>query len=298
MAQSIPVATTPANEAPVSAVTWSAVFAGGVTAAAVSIILLLLGSSFGFAAISPWPDGTGGDIAAFGAGAAVWLVVVQWVSSGLGGYVAGRLRTKWVGVHTDEVFFRDTAHGFLSWAVGTLFVAGLIVMSVAGVARTGVEAAATVAAGAAEGAGVAAGGLADNAYFTDRLFRGAAAAPGPGSEDADDGAAVTVEAARILARGIAADEFPEDDRAYLAELVAEETGLPGNEAEARVDEVIAAGQEAKVEAAQMAEDAADAAAALAIYTFLSLLIGAFIACVAAAIGGRQRDDVEVVTVRA
>src|SRR5688500_841060 len=99
MAQSIPVATAPANEAPTSGVTWSAIFAGGVTAAAISIILLLLGSSFGLAAISPWPAGTGGNIAAFGAGAAIWLVVVQWVSSGLGGYITGRLRTKWVGVH-------------------------------------------------------------------------------------------------------------------------------------------------------------------------------------------------------
>ncbi|MCW5695488.1 MAG: hypothetical protein KIS96_02010 [Bauldia sp.] len=298
MAQSIPVATTAANEAPVSAVTWSAVFAGGVVAAAVSIILLLLGSSFGFAAISPWPEGTGGTIAAFGVGAAIWLVVVQWVASGLGGYVTGRLRTKWVGVHTDEVFFRDTAHGFLAWAVGTLFVAALIVMSIAGVARTAVDAAATVAAGAAEGAGAAAGGLADNAYFTDRLFRVDPAAPGAFGAGADDGAARVAEAGRILARGVLADEFPEDDRVYLVDLVADQTGLPANEAEVRVNEVIAGAQEVKAEAAQVAEDAADAAASLAIYTFLSLLVGAFIACVAAALGGRQRDDVEVVTVRA
>jgi hypothetical protein len=105
------------NSSNASAVTWSAIIAGAVTAVSVSLILLLLGSGLGFAAASPWarvPAGT------FTATAAIWLIVTQWSASSLGGYLAGRLRTKWVAVHTDEVFFRDTAHGFLAWALGTL----------------------------------------------------------------------------------------------------------------------------------------------------------------------------------
>ena len=105
-----------------SGVSWAAVIAGGVTASAVAIILLLFGSGLGLASISPWA-GRGVSAASFTVFAAIWLIIVQWVASGLGGYMAGRLRTKWVAVHTDEVLFRDTAHGFLSWALGVLVTA-------------------------------------------------------------------------------------------------------------------------------------------------------------------------------
>ena len=104
-----------------SGVSWSAVFAGGVTAAAISIILVLFGTGLGLASVSPWA-GAGVSATTFTVLAAIWLIIVQWVSAMFGGYMAGRLRTKWVAVHTDEVFFRDTAHGFLAWALGTLIV--------------------------------------------------------------------------------------------------------------------------------------------------------------------------------
>lgn len=267
------------NEAPVSAVSWGAIWAGAAAATAVSLILLMLGSGIGLASFNPWPD-MGTTAAAFGVGAAIWLIVVQWVSSALGGYLAGRLRTKWVGIRTDESFFRDTAHGLVAWAVGTVFVAGLVVVTAAGVARTATDAASTVAAGAAEAVGDMADPL---AYFTDQLFRS------PTAPVAGD---VRAETLRILTRGIAADTLPEDDRAYLGQLIAGATGLSPADAEARVNQVIADAQAAEAEVRQAAEDAADAAAALAFYLFLSMLIGAFIAAVAAAIGGRQRDDGE------
>jgi len=57
-----------------------------------------------------------------------WLIVTQWLASGLGGYLAGRLREKWVGIRTDEVLFRDTAHGFLAWALATLIVVTLLTL--------------------------------------------------------------------------------------------------------------------------------------------------------------------------
>jgi hypothetical protein len=92
---------------------------GFLPAAALTLILLALGSGFGLASVSPWPS-SGASVTTFTVMTAIWLIIVQWVSSGLGGYLTGRLRTKWVGVHTHEVFFRDTAHGFLAWAVAAV----------------------------------------------------------------------------------------------------------------------------------------------------------------------------------
>lgn len=113
-----------------SAVSWSAVFAGAVTAIAVSLTLLMIGSAFGLASVSPWP-GLGAKATTFTIGAGIWLIVMQWLSSALGGYVAGRLRTRWQSLHTDEVFFRDTAHGLLTWALATIVVATIAVLATA-----------------------------------------------------------------------------------------------------------------------------------------------------------------------
>ena len=111
-----------------SAVSWPAIIAGAFVAAAVSLVLLTLGSGLGFAAISPWP-GHGISATTFVVTSAIWLIVTQWVSSGFGGYVAGRLRTRWMNTHTHEVFFRDTAHGLITWAVATVLVAAVFASS-------------------------------------------------------------------------------------------------------------------------------------------------------------------------
>ena len=138
-------------ESSISAISWAAIIGGAFAAAALSLIILALGSGFGLASVSPWPN-SGASVTTFTVMAAIWLIVVQWVSSGLGGYLTGRLRTKWVGVHTHEVFFRDTAHGFLAWAVAAVIGAVVLASGVSSVLSGGVHAAATVASGAAEGA--------------------------------------------------------------------------------------------------------------------------------------------------
>lgn len=112
-----------------SAVSWSAITAGTVAAIALTLTLVTLGSAFGLASISPWP-GVGAKAASFTIGAGIWLIVTQWLSALLGGYLAGRLRTRWHGLHTDEVFFRDTAHGFITWALATVVVAVIAVAAV------------------------------------------------------------------------------------------------------------------------------------------------------------------------
>ena len=269
----------------VSAVSWPAVIAGAVAAASTSLILIGLGSGLGLASISPWSN-AGISITTFSVVTAIWLIVVQWVSSGVGGYLTGRLRTKWVGTHTHEVFFRDTAHGFLAWAVATLIVVLLVAGATSAAISGGARATATVASGTAQGAaGSAQSALSQaRAYDVDTLFR-----PAQPDADAAPGNAAA-EATRILATGITNGEVSAADRTYLAQLVAARTGLPQADAQTRVDSVIAQEKAAETKARQAADTARKAASAFSIFTALSMLIGAFIASVAASLGGRLRDE--------
>ena len=94
-----------------SAVSWGAIAAGAAAAAALSLILLLLGVGLGLSSVSPWA-GAGVSTAGFGVSTIVWLTLTQLLASAVGGYLAGRLRTRSIAAATDEVYFRDTAHGF------------------------------------------------------------------------------------------------------------------------------------------------------------------------------------------
>ena len=139
-------------ESSASGVHWGAIFAGAVGAVGVTIILVSLGPGLDPATVSPWtPSST--PPATFGIAAGIWLIITQWLSAGLGGYLAGRLREKWVGVRTDEVLFRDTAHGLLAWALATIIVVALLIVgsAVAGAVAAATPApAAPVSPGAAE----------------------------------------------------------------------------------------------------------------------------------------------------
>ena len=256
-----------------SAASWPAIIAGAFVAAAVSLVLLALGSGLGFAAISPWP-GHGVAVTTFAVTTAIWLIVMQWVSSGIGGYITGRLRTRWIGTHTHEVFFRDTAHGLVTWAVATVLVAAAAAASVS-----------AVAGGGAHAVGAAAQGNADSAYGVDKLFRaGPAAVGGQGLSDARS------EAAHIVANSWSSGTVSDADISYLTELVALRTGSSRADAQKRVDEFVATMQDAVIKAKADADAARKAAAEAAIYTALSMLVGAFIASAAAALGGRLRDE--------
>jgi hypothetical protein len=279
-----------------SAVSWGPVIAGAFVATVVTLILMLVGAGLGLTLVSPFPSESS-SAATLSVYAAIWLVIVQWVSSGVGGYLAGRLRTKWVGVHTDEVFFRDTTHGFLSWSVATVIVAmflGSTVSSiVSGTARTVTTVAATTTAAAAS---TASENLPDlsTSYFTDALLRpsdprAAAPTPATGSNEA-----ATAEVSRILMRSAANGELSATDRTYIEQLIAARTGLSEADAKARVDTVLKEIEEAKVATQEAADTARKSASATALLGALSLLIGALIASAAAALGGRQRDDDEAV----
>ncbi|QPC89401.1 hypothetical protein [Mesorhizobium sp. INR15] len=287
------------TESSSTAVSWGPIIAGAFAASTLTLILMLLGSGLGLSAVSPW-SGSGASAATFAVSTAIWLVIVQWLSSGVGGYLAGRLRTKWVGVHTDEVYFRDTAHGFLAWALATLLVVGVLGSALTSLLGSGVQAVSTVASGAAMGASAgassnASGASADNAtsYLVDSLFRPADASKLAAANPEND-AAAAAQASRILLASAAAGEVSADDKAYLSQLVAARTGLSEADAKTRVDALVAKAQDAKVKAQQAADTARKASATFALLGALSLVIGAFIASAAAALGGRQRDDEEAI----
>lgn len=289
------------TESSSSAVKWGPIIAGAFAAATLTFILMLLRSGIGLSMVSPW-SGSGAGVTTFAVSTAVWLVVVQWLSSGFGGYLTGRLRTKWVGVHTDETYFRDTAHGFLAWALATLLMVGVMGSALTSVIGGGVQAASTVVSGAAQGASTvaASSGAGDTAgsatsYFVDSLFRPADAArlSAPGAEG---DAAATAQASRILLNSAAEGQVTDEDKTYLSQLVAARTGLSEADAKARVDAMLTKVQDAKVKAQQAADTARKAGATFSLIASLSLVIGAFIASVAAVIGGRRRDEDEALFV--
>ena len=283
-----------------TAVSWAAVFAGAAAAAALSLILVLLGTGLGLSSLSPWAN-EGASAKTLGAGGIVWVVFMQLAASALGGYMAGRLRTKWVSLHTEEVAFRDTAHGFLAWAVATLFTAALLTSTVSAIVGGGVQAGAQVTGGAASTAATAAAsaGGANAAksssdsgpmgYLVDSLFRGPKGSKAPSSPEQ-----ATAEVTRIFTNAIATGKLPEEDARYAGQLVAQRTGMSQAEAEKRVNETFNQAQAKLKEIEAKAREAADAArkasAAAALFLFLSLLIGAFVASYSAIIGGRHRDD--------
>lgn len=279
-----------------SAVSWGAIVAGAVAAAALSLILLMLGVGLGLSSVSPWGH-YGASAATFGVSTILWVTLTQLLACAMGGYLAGRLRTKWIAVHTDEVYFRDTAHGFLAWAVASLATAALLTSVIGSIVGAGIQAGATVAGGVASNvAGATAGGSemakSDNetgpmGYFVDSLFR----------KDSNTAVVATAvprsEVSRIFMNTVFTGPLPADDIRYVGQLVAQRTGLSQQEAEKRVTDTYARVQAKLTDAKTAAKDAADkarkASAYAALWLFISLLIGAFIASLAATYGGRQRD---------
>ncbi|MFA5495678.1 MAG: hypothetical protein WC247_12950 [Porticoccaceae bacterium] len=332
-----------------SGVSWSAIFAGAAAAAALSLILLLLGTGFGLSAVSPWAQ-EGVSATTLSITSIVWITFMSLAASGIGGYLAGRLRTKWVGIHTDEVFFRDTAHGLLAWAVATLATATLLASAATAVVGGGLKAGAEVVRGTASAAATAASGAKDALegmnedgmlnYYVDSLFRDARSAArdntaqttrqqptpttsSPSEEDTDEisrrepetgvsNAASrrpnatsnaertqresrdNAEVVRIFINGIWQDEkLDENDLDYVASLIAERTELTEQQAQERVAEVYERLKLRLNELEESAKEAADnakkASAYAALWFSFSLLVGAFVASLAATFGGRRRD---------
>lgn len=264
----------PNREAHSSGVSWGAVIGGAFVVAALYLILLALGAGFGLSAVSPWSN-VGLTASTVGALAIAWLVIIEIIASAFGGYLTGRLRTKWTLIHGDEIYFRDTANGFLAWAVA-------LVVSVAFLASAAASMAGSAAQARSSSEDPSASALADpNMYFVDSLFR----SDRVGGEAVDT--AAKAEAERIFVKGLKDSQMPAEDQSYLVRLVAARTGLSQADAEKRVSDVITEGRQAE-------DTARKATAHFLLWLFLSLLIGAFSASFAATVGGRQRDHVKAV----
>lgn len=260
------------REAHSSGVSWGAVIGGAFVSAAFALILLALGAGLGLSSVSPWSN-VGASATTFGTIAIIWLLLIEVLASGLGGYLTGRLRTKWAILHTDEVYFRDTANGFLSWAVALVITVTFLASAAASMVGD--------AARATAGAGQAAMSTADpNGYFVDTLFRS-------DHSPAEQNNSVQAEAGRTFAHALLQNESLAADKNALASLVAARTGMSMPEAEQRVSDVL-------TDARQAADTARKATARLLFWLFVALMMGAFSASYAATIGGRQRDHVKLV----
>jgi hypothetical protein len=260
--------TTGVVEPSISGVSWGAVLAGAVASCAVTLFLLSLGTGLGLSAVSPWGN-SGVSTTTFKIGTGLYFIVMAMMSSAIGGYLAGRLRTKWVGLHTDEVFFRDTAHGFLAWAAASVIGAVLLASP-----------APSLVGGVASGASQAAAGAAQSGPmegYVDTLLRSDTAQPSANPQDSRG------ELVRLFTTSFKnGSDLAPADRTYVAKVVAARTGLPQAEAEKRVTEVT---NQVKSDLDKARKNAAQ----LALWLTAALIIGAFSASLAATEGGGLRD---------
>ena len=226
-----------------SGVSWAAVAAGAVATAALTLLLVSFGAGLGLSAISPWSD-SGVSASTFKVGTGIYLIIIGVMSSAVGGYLAGRLRTKWVGVHTNEVFFRDTAHGFLAWAFATLISATVLVPTTAYLANG-------AAAGIGGASAQAARSTDPSEIYVDKLFRttptaasatenaanrDTAASGGTQSGAARNFDSARAEIMRLWTAGFrSAEGLDLLDRTYLSQVVAARTGISQADADKRVN---------------------------------------------------------------
>jgi hypothetical protein len=266
-----------------STVSWKAVLAGGIASLGITLILLAFGIGVGFSVVSPWAN-TGPSATTFTLAAGIYLIVVAMLSSTIGGYIAGRMRSQWQTVHEHERYFRDTAHGFLVWALATVVSAAVL-----GGATTNLLSGAS--AGLAPAASSAAQASPDAVYIDSLLRKDPTAASASTTTPAtaapaNSGSDMNVnrgEIARIITPSLRKDgAVSPADRTYLVKLVSARTGLSQADAEQRVDQVT-------TQAKTAADQARKSAAKFSLWLAASMLAGALAAALAAVEGGNLRN---------
>ena len=256
------------GEPSVAGVSWPAVTAGAIVSCALTFVLLAFGIGLGLSVVSPWA-GSGVSATTFKIGTGLYLLVIAMLSSSIGGYLAGRLRTRWVGVHSDEVYFRDTAHGFIAWALASVLGAVLLASPAGSLISGG-------ASGVTQSAASRSGPM-DG--YVDTLLR----SDNPASQAAGSGNETRGEMLRLFSSSFrSGSELKPADREYVSKVVAARTGLSQADADKRVNEVVTQAK-ADIDAARKAT------AQLAFWLTASLLLGAFCASLAATEGGGLRD---------
>jgi len=274
-----------------SFVEWPAILAGAVLAAAISFVLLTFGTSIGLSLTSPWP-GSGMSAKMVAAIAVFWVMIQQIGAFLAGGYVAGRMRARWTDAPQDEVEFRDGLHGGLVWAVGVAFGAALLMMTAGAAARTGADVAGKGIAAISSSSADPMDAVIDTMLRPTTVAQATPPGPQPPAAapraranavapaGADDQRA---EVTRLLVAAVSTGSITPQNRAYLAQLVSQRTGIPPQEAEQRVD--------AAVTAAREAIDKARRGTVLAgLTTAIALVVSFAAAWWAAMKGGQHRDN--------
>ena len=258
------------GEPSIAGVSWPAVAAGAVVSCALTVVLIAFGLGLGLSVVSPWA-GVGVSATTFKIGTGLYLIVIAMLSSSIGGYIAGRLRTRWIGVHSDEVYFRDTAHGFVAWAFASVLGAVLLATPVSSLIGGGSSAAVQGSASAGRSSGPMDG-------YVDTLLRSYAPASQQGSSNESRG-----ELDRLLVSSFRnGSDLKPLDREYVSKVVAARTGLSQADADKRVNEVV-------TQAKSDIDATRKATAQLAFWLTASLLMGAFCSSLAATEGGGLRD---------
>jgi hypothetical protein len=266
-----------------SATSWKAILAGTTVAIALTLLVVTFGVGVGFSVVSPWAD-QGVSSTTFTIAAGVFLIVVAMIPSTIGGYLAGRLRSRWQAVHEHERYFRDSAHGLVVWALATVVIAGFLGGPITRILSGAGAAAAVASAGKSAPADV----------YVDQLLRSdpAQGSPATATPTTPSTPAVTggqsaagnrAEISRILAPSmIKGGSVSDPDKAYLAKVVAARSGIPQAQAEQRVNQVI-------TEAKSAADAARKSAAKFSLWLVASMLAGALAASLAAIEGGSLRN---------
>jgi hypothetical protein len=245
---------------------WTPAVAGALIAAALSSVLIAFGAAIGLGVASSAPTWRDASVALWLL-SGIYLILVAVVSFGIGGYIAGRIRTGLPATDARDIEHRDGLHGLAAWAIAVVLT----------VLLTAIVASATLArAPSAQGVPSASAAEPLLSYELDRLFRPARRAPN--AETAMERA----EAGRILLTSSSHSGVAAEDRTYLVQLVTGIAGLAGADAERRVDNVIASAKTAIARSRRSAIIAAFSIAA-------SILLGAVVAWFAAGEGGRHRD---------
>lgn len=299
---------------------WGPIILGTLAASAISIVLLTFGAALGLTIVSPYAYA---GISAKGLAvlAATYAVLVHVGAFAAGGYLAGRMRSPWSGGDVVEQHFRDGGHGFAVWALGvvvgaTVMASGIgSLLSAAATGTTAIAAAGT--AGAASNPALAHMGrdamgpsgnrmqFADSAV--DRLLAPAPAAAAPAPTPTPLGTTadptpvrppaaplprgeIAAPLARTLVANLGNSSLDARDRTYLAQLVAQQTGLPQADAEKRVDDAYSQLKAAEQKARDAADQARKATLLAAFLAAAALAVGCAAACGGAAMGARHRDE--------
>ncbi len=262
-----------------AAISWPAILGGATAAASLSLVLMVVGTGLGLASVSPWAN-TGISAKGFDIGTVAWIILTPSIASLIGGYLCGRLRTRWLQTHTDEVRFRDAAHGFLTWASASVMTVALFSLTV----NLFIQRVAPL--GMVQDLGI------PTEYYTGKLFRKT-------NPSINEQAAMQISATaltennRILAKSLNTGQVAKDDRIYLTQQIRMFSGLSDVEADKRLRDTFSDAQAQIEESTAMAKRGFDEARKTSAYAsmwfIVSLLCSAVAACFAATLGGKRRD---------